>query len=471
VNRALRELLAYPSAVAGLGIIVLLLAMSVYAVATIPYHEAIRLWRGGEALWVDNPRNASPVWVNLLPGRDLPHTIVVRSGQVLSIEKPIGGGVRQFSMSLGFDYPYRKFPKELAVFLDPEFTDRAPNVSLFWRPPDGTEIRLTELTVRRSDVYRISSDARLQQELGGRPEAVLLGDPNAPEQPLRGRHELLIRGYLFEEGSRVEPKLIVYGEVHGLAGTDHQRRDLMIPLLWGAPIAMAFGLLAAVGSTLSSVAIAAIGVWYGRWVDGLIQRITEVNLILPTLPILIMIGTLYSRSIWVILGVVVLLGIFGSGIKTFRALFLQVKEAQASVLERFIGRSQHRHHGERVVAGQRMMQAASDIFLGWQRVRDADGQTRDYYLRQLHDWKGGVEVDDLRVPGATAYARVCGATLAIAHARWGDRIAIASYLGRGEAFDQAMVDFSVRYADQNQRDYATFVAARNSGRLTAQTGL
>jgi len=327
VNRALRELLAYPSAVVGLGIIVLLLAMSVYAVATIPYHEAIRLWRGGEALWVDNPRNASPVWVNLLPGRDLPHTIVVRSGQALSIEKPIGGGVRQFSMSLGFDYPYRKFPKELAVFLDPKFTDRAPNVSLFWRPPDGTEIRLTELTVRRSDVYRISSDVRLQQELGGRPEAVLLGDPNAPEQPLRGRHELLIRGYLFEEGSRVEPKLIVYGEVHGLAGTDHQRRDLMIPLLWGAPIAMAFGLLAAVGSTLSSVAIAAIGVWYGRWVDGLIQRITEVNLILPTLPILIMIGTLYSRSIWVILGVVVLLGIFGSGIKTFRALFLQVKEA------------------------------------------------------------------------------------------------------------------------------------------------
>ena len=327
MNRALRELLAYPSAVVGLGIIVLLLAMSVYAVATIPYHEAIRLWRGGEALWVDNPRNASPVWVNLLPGRDLPHTIVVRSGQALSIEKPIGGGVRQFSMSLGFDYPYRKFPKELAVFLDPKFTDRAPNVSLFWRPPDGTEIRLTELTVRRSDVYRISSDVRLQQELGGRPEAVLLGDPNAPEQPLRGRHELLIRGYLFEEGSRVEPKLIVYGEVHGLAGTDHQRRDLMIPLLWGAPIAMAFGLLAAVGSTLSSVAIAAIGVWYGRWVDGLIQRITEVNLILPTLPILIMIGTLYSRSIWVILGVVVLLGIFGSGIKTFRALFLQVKEA------------------------------------------------------------------------------------------------------------------------------------------------
>ncbi len=152
-------------------------------------------------------------------------------------------------------------------------------------------------------------------------------------------------------------------------------------------------------------------------------------------------------------------------------LFLQVKEAQASVLERFAGKSLYAHHGERVVAGQRLMQAASDVFLGWQRIRGFDGQTRDYYVRQLHDWKGGADVDNMRVQGATVYSRICGATLARAHARWGDRIAIASYLGRGEAFDQAIVDFSVRYADQNERDYATFVEAVSSGRLTAQTGL
>jgi len=327
VSRAFRDLLKYPSAAAGLAIIALLVAMSIYAVATIPYSEAIRLWRGGEALWVENPRNASPVWVNLVPGRDLPRTIVVRSHQAVRTEKKLNGDVRQFSISLAFDYPYRKFPQELAVFFEPEYTDRAPNVALLWRPPDGNEIRLTEITVRRKEVYRISADSRLQQDLGGRPEVVLLGDPNAPDQPLRGRHELMIRGFLFDESSRLEPRLVVYGEVYGLAGTDHQRRDLIIPLLWGAPIAIAFGLLAAVGSTLSSLVIAAIGVWYGRWVDGLIQRITEVNLILPALPILIMIGTLYSRSIWVILGVVILLGVFGSGIKTYRALFIQVKEA------------------------------------------------------------------------------------------------------------------------------------------------
>jgi hypothetical protein len=152
-------------------------------------------------------------------------------------------------------------------------------------------------------------------------------------------------------------------------------------------------------------------------------------------------------------------------------LFLQTKEAQASVLERFVGRSTYRHHGERVVSGQRLMQAATDIFLGWMTAKGLDGVTRDYYVRQFHDWKGGADVDNLRVPGATLYARICGATLARAHARWGDRIAIASYLGKGEAFDRAIASFSASYADRNERDYEAFAAAVRSGRLTAQTGL
>ena len=152
-------------------------------------------------------------------------------------------------------------------------------------------------------------------------------------------------------------------------------------------------------------------------------------------------------------------------------LFLQAKEAQASVLERFVGVSEHANHGQRVVVGQRLMQAASDFFLGWIRVEDLDGQTRDYYIRQLHDWKGGVEVESMRPAGATAYARLCGATLARAHARWGDRLAIASYLGKGDAFDRAIADFAAAYADQNERDYETFAKAVESGRLAARTGL
>jgi uncharacterized protein (DUF2252 family) len=152
-------------------------------------------------------------------------------------------------------------------------------------------------------------------------------------------------------------------------------------------------------------------------------------------------------------------------------LFLQAKEAQESVLERFAGRSKYPNHGQRVVAGQRLMQAASDIFLGWQRVKGLDGLSRDFYLRQLRDWKGSADVDNMNATLMTAYSKICGATLARAHARSGDRIAIAAYLGTSDTFDRAIADFSTAYADQNERDYQALVDAVGSGRLEAQTGL
>ena len=152
-------------------------------------------------------------------------------------------------------------------------------------------------------------------------------------------------------------------------------------------------------------------------------------------------------------------------------LFLQAKEAQESVLERFVGKSKYTNHGQRVVAGHRLMQASSDIFLGWQRVTGLDGKDRDFYLRQLRDWKGSADVDTMAVSLMAGYARVCAATLARAHARSGDRIAIASYLGNSDTFDRAIADFSAAYADQNERDYQALVDAVGSGRLEAQTGL
>jgi uncharacterized protein (DUF2252 family) len=152
-------------------------------------------------------------------------------------------------------------------------------------------------------------------------------------------------------------------------------------------------------------------------------------------------------------------------------LILQVKEAQPSVLEPFAGASQYTHHGQRVVAGQRLMQAATDIFLGWQRITGLDGGTRDYYVRQLHDWKGSADTEVMAMRGALYYSRICGATLARAHARWGDRIAIASYLGKSDAFDRAIAEFSAAYADQNERDYQALTQAVKSGRISAETGV
>jgi uncharacterized protein (DUF2252 family) len=153
-------------------------------------------------------------------------------------------------------------------------------------------------------------------------------------------------------------------------------------------------------------------------------------------------------------------------------LFLQLKEAQASVLEPFLGESEFANHGQRVVEGQRLMQAASDIVLGWVRTTEwIDGEARDFYVRQLWDGKGSVPVDVLDRVSLRSYGELCGWALARAHARGGDAIAIASYLGSGEAFDRAMASFAVRYADQNERDYQALVNAVKTGRVEAQAGV
>jgi uncharacterized protein (DUF2252 family) len=150
-------------------------------------------------------------------------------------------------------------------------------------------------------------------------------------------------------------------------------------------------------------------------------------------------------------------------------LFLQAKEAQTSVLAAWCGRSQYRNQGERVVAGQHLMQAEGDIFLGWTHVTGPDGVDRSYYVRQLKDWKFSAPIEQMIPSGMTVYARMCGWTLARAHARSGDRIALAAYLGGSAKFDQAIADFAETYADQNERDYAALQTAVKDGRAEATT--
>ena len=152
-------------------------------------------------------------------------------------------------------------------------------------------------------------------------------------------------------------------------------------------------------------------------------------------------------------------------------LFLQFKEAQTSVLEPFLGRSRYAQHGQRVVEGQRMMQAAPDILLGWERIVTIDGEQKDFYIRQLWDAKGSADVELMDPAALEAYGRICGWTLARAHARSGDRIAIAAYLGNGDSFDRAMASFAETYADQNERDFRTLREAVASGRIPAELGV
>jgi uncharacterized protein (DUF2252 family) len=173
------------------------------------------------------------------------------------------------------------------------------------------------------------------------------------------------------------------------------------------------------------------------------------------------VGSVGTRA-WILL----LEGLDGSD-----PLFLQAKEAQSSVLEEYVGHSEYTNHGERVVAGQRLMQASSDIFLGWQRTNGVDGVDRDYYLRQLRDWKASAEAEGSTPQGMGIYGQVCGWTLARAHARSGDRVAIGAYLGKRDVFDEAIADFASAYADQNDRDHAALRMAIDQGRIAATEGV
>lgn len=326
-REALHRLRRYPAAVAGLAIIAALVAASMFTVMALPYSQALELWRGGEA-WRMHPVNARPLWFDRLTGGDLPRTIIVSSRDAAADEEAFAGG-RRLRIPLEFDYRYSAFPSEINVFLTARYDELRPFVRLTWQTPDGRAIRLGGLRIARQDRVSISQDWALERRLGRVPQVGLLAAPDADGPPIvePGRYRLVLDAILFEDDAAIEAELVVYGRVYGLAGTDHQRRDLMVALMWGIPVALAFGLLAAVGTTVTTLVIAATGVWFGGWVDALVQRLTEVNMILPLLPILVMVGTLYSTSIWLMLGVVIALGIFSAGIKMYRAMLLPVREA------------------------------------------------------------------------------------------------------------------------------------------------
>jgi len=332
LRQTLRDIRQYPSAVIGLVLILTIVGLAVYTVITIPYSEAIRLWRGGEEVWGETPRTVPPAWTNWFRQYKLPETIVLKVGDegVTKETALISEDMYDITLTYTFDYPYDGFPQSMSVFFTTQYEMRAPHVSMSWLTPDGRKIRLGDITARRSDTYRIDQDDRLIRRLRGvEPRVGLFADPEKENTPttVKGTYTLVVEATTFEPNSEVDAKFVLYGQVHGLAGTDHRRRDLMVALLWGTPIALSFGLIAALGTTITTMVIAAVGVWFGGAVDALIQRITEVNMVLPFLPILIMVGTFMSRSIWVILFWLIALSIFGGAIKTYRATFLQVKES------------------------------------------------------------------------------------------------------------------------------------------------
>jgi peptide/nickel transport system permease protein len=322
-----RSIARYPSALAGASIIVILVAVSAWTLIAIPHQEAISLWRGG-AQWQQLPVNARPVWVNWIRSGRLPPTLQIEADPTAVDAESFEGG-RRLTIPLSIDYTWDDFPSELNLFVNARHAEHEPFVRMTWHTPDGRVIPLGGQRVRDGQRIAVSQNWDLERRLDGPVHVRLFADPRQQNSPvvLPGRYTLEVDAILFEPDADIDVSLFSYGRVHGWAGTDHQRRDLMVALLWGTPVALAFGLVAAVGTTVATLIIAAIGVWFRGWVDALIQRLTEVNMILPLLPVLVMVGTLYSTSIWLMLGLVVALGIFSANIKIYRSMLLPIRNA------------------------------------------------------------------------------------------------------------------------------------------------
>lgn len=341
MKNSLRGLMRYPSAILGLISVFMLVFTAVFAMIKIPYQEAIRLWRGGEEVWYQNPKFAAPAWINYFSEKKYSESFSARTsdGSIAMEVAPASEGASTMSAVYAFDFNADYYPQEMIVYLTSTFDEKQPFVSMEWLTPDGRTIRIANLAISQRQTYRFAQDEKLRTRL--RTEDViasLFSDPETGEL-MKGTYQLMISGATFEPESTIDAEFVFHGQVYGLAGTDQARRDLIVPLLWGAPVALTFGLIASLGSSVLTMIIAAIGTWYGGWIDELIQRITEINLVLPFLSILIMIGTFYSRSIWVMLGATVALSIFTGGIKGFRSIFLQVKESMYIEAARAYGAS------------------------------------------------------------------------------------------------------------------------------------
>ena len=312
---------------AGLLIIFLFVVASIYAVIAIPYSEAVRLWAGGPGVYDDNPRNARPVWFDWFTSDSLARTIIVPAEAGMKSEEPIGDGMRRVEVAMPFRFDYDTFPVELILETRGTWGAARQTIAVYWHRLDGEVITLKEnLVVSRANRFYISQDRELMLAMAGVPQEYLFEDRQAEGKTLKGDYQVVVKAEL-RDGEDIDGRLTVYGRIHGMAGTDHRRRDISVALLWGAPVGLLFGILAAIGAQVSTFVLAGIATWFGGKLEKTFQWLTQVNIIIPVLPLLIMIGHFYTRSIWVMLGLIIALSVFSAAMLTYRAMFLQLKES------------------------------------------------------------------------------------------------------------------------------------------------
>lgn len=353
VKSKLRKYLRYRSLVLGLTILTFFIALSIYAIIEYPYTYVVRIWHDPKA-WEDYPRLAKPAWlkffsrVNELEGTivlDSRLTGAVKSKTMISYAgRPVGAYVR---IEYSFTYYYDTLPSQIVMWL---FVNSSQNtyVAIRWYKPEGTVINVSRAIYTSGEHYIDLSIERvgfiaeyltyISRKLNQQPNYIMSGlialmameDESILSldtvKPSKGTYRVVLEAESTDVNVDVNVKLNIYGTMYGIAGTDINRRDIFIAIAWGAPLALSFGLLAALLTTILQMVIAAFSAWYGRVLDNIVQRINEIFMILPFLPVIMMISLIYRFTIWTLLAVVVALSIWSGTLKTFRAMFLQIKE-------------------------------------------------------------------------------------------------------------------------------------------------
>ena len=358
----LRELRSYPSAIFGLSVILVMLFGSIYAVTSLPYEQYGSDFEEGRVSGhILTPRVAAPLWFNYFGGTPRLSTLIMdgSSKETVVSTTSLENGWVQKTIIFDFEYDYRETPSEVFLFLDPQYVEKIPFVSMKWTTPDGRVINLKSKAVQGNLNYDFNEGLPVSTLLRNDPvwkqwfvtdgqyptpvHQLLFSEPGADGPvPQKGRYQLELTALLFEPDSDIHPQLVLLGQVYGIAGTDYWRRDLTVPLFWGMPFALIIGFLGTSITTLIAMLLPAIGVWFGGWLDSFIQRLTDINMVLPGLAIVVLANLLFGVSIWILLGIIILLNAFGSPIKTFRSAFLQAREAPYIEVARAYGASDFR---------------------------------------------------------------------------------------------------------------------------------
>ena len=358
IKQVLKEALKTKTGMAAVIILGMMVAMSL----SIPIYspaDFVKKWNDLKA-WYENPSLAAPVWVKWFTGADLPETIDLKASRFRVDEEEVSGH-HITTYTAYFRYSYDDYPSELKAFIKADIGEKPVRLNVMFVRADGEEITLFNGLLSSNELtLDLSLDPKLQKSLARflyektgaipeviRPEIVLFSKSlsqrteNAASDVLKGRYMVKFQ-LISDRKISAEPRFIIYGKVFGLAGTDLYRRDLWLGIIWGAPVALAFGTVAAVATALLQVVIGAAGAWFGPKWDELVQRLADFLLIIPVLPILILISVIYRVTIWSLLGWVILFSIVGVSSKIARSITFQIREEQYIEAARTYGASKTR---------------------------------------------------------------------------------------------------------------------------------